>query len=100
MAARRSGMAAPPEAVTSVGARNMKAKEIFERVAARAGHEAVFALDQAGEGEAPADQPGDKAKAGPGQGDAGRDASFHARPAELMAVMGALRDDPELHFDF
>ena len=72
----------------------MKAREIFERVAARVGHEAVFALDEAGEAETP--PPADKAKAVEG----GRDASFQARPAHLMAVMGALRDDPELHFDF
>jgi len=82
----------------------MKAREIFERVAASAGHEAVFALDEAGEGAAVtvADKPADKAKAGAGQGqaDAGRDASFHARPADLMTVMGVLRDDPELRFDF
>jgi len=78
----------------------MKAREIFERVAARAGHEAVFALDEAGEGEAAAAPPAEKPKAGPGQGEGGRDASFQARPADLMAVMGALRDDPELHFDF
>ena len=67
----------------------MKAKEIFERVAARAGHEAVFALDEAGQAEG----------AGPPK-DGGRDGSFQVRPAELMAVMGALRDDPELSFDF
>jgi len=70
----------------------MKAREIFERVAARAGHEAVFALDEAAEADAPAD------KAKPPE--AGRDASFQARPADLMAVMGALRDEPELQFDF
>ena len=70
----------------------MKAKEIFEHVAARVGHEAVFALDEAGQAEAgPA---GEKAKEG------ARDGSFQVRPAELMAVMGALRDDPELAFDF
>ncbi len=73
----------------------MKAKEIFERVAARAGHEAVFALDEAGQGagEAVAGEPAQPV-------DGGRDASFRARPADVMAVMGALRDDPELRFDF
>lgn len=76
----------------------MKAREIFERVAARVGHEAVSALDEAGEAAAAADQPADKAKATAAEG--GRDASFHARPVELMCVMGALRDDPELRFDF
>lgn len=74
----------------------MKAREIFERVAARAGHQAVFTLDDPGDAAGAAGQPADKAKAG----ETGRDASFHARPAELMVVMGALRDDPELHFDF
>jgi len=69
----------------------MKAKEIFERVAAQVGHEAAFALDEAEAGPA-----GEKAKEGAG----GRDPSFQVRPAELMAVMGALRDDPELAFDF
>jgi len=80
----------------------MKAREIFERVAARVGHEAVYALDEAGQGEATPGEPADKAKAGASAGQAavGRDASFHARTAELMAVMGALRDDPELQFDF
>lgn len=80
----------------------MKAREIFERVAARVGHEAVYALDEAGQGEATAGEPADKAKpaAGAGQAAVGRDGSFHARAAELMAVMGVLRDDPELQFDF
>jgi len=74
----------------------MKAKEISERVAARAGHEAVFALDEAAQAEPGGQTAPEKAKAT----EAARDASFHARPADLMAVMGALRDDPELRFDF
>src|SRR3569623_5652 len=73
----------------------MKAKEISERVAARAGHEAVFALDEAAQAEPGGQTAPEKAKAT----EAARDASFHARPADMMAVMGALRDDPELRFD-
>ena len=74
----------------------MKGKEILELVAARVGHEAVFALDEAGEAavQVAADKPAAKAPEG------GRDASFQVRPAELMTVMGVLREDPELSFDF
>jgi NADH-quinone oxidoreductase subunit C len=60
----------------------MTVKEIFEGVLARAGHEAVFALDEATGQDGP------------------RDAGFQVRPEQLLEVMRALRDDVALSFDF